>query len=134
MALISIEEIADLANPSWNSSETARATMLLAGVLGWVKRNAPCLTVPSPEPHLADEANMIIAEAILRAVGTQAGSNVASEGIGPSSVSFVDRTALPTLTLADEAALIELCPAAPKKRRKYGTIRTAPGYLPSRRC
>lgn len=129
MALIEIEEIAAMSEDTWGEAKTARAEMLLAGVLGWMKRNAPCLATPSPDPDLAAEAKMIIAEAILRAAGAST-ANVSSESIGPSTVAYTDRSSKPTLTRADEAALIALCPAA-IKRKRYGTIRTAPGYLPS---
>lgn len=129
MPLISIEEIADMSEDTWTTAQTKRADMLLTGVLGWIKRNAPCLAASSPEPELAAEATMIVAEAILRAIGAGT-SNVGSESVGPSSVGYVDRSSKPTLTRADEAALIALCPAV-VKRKRYGTIRTAPGYLPS---
>lgn len=129
MPLLTIEDVTKLSDDTWSTAKTARGEMLLDGVLAWVKRHAPCLAVASPDPGLAAEAKMIIAEAILRATSAAA-DNIASEGIGPSSVSYVDRSSKPTLTRADEAALIALCPAASKKRR-YGTIRTKPGYLPS---
>lgn len=125
---ITIEDIEPLAD-GWTEADRARGTMLLAGVLGWISRNAPCLSGPAPEPHLVDEAKMIVSEAILRAVGAKSNA-VASESIGPSSVSYVDRTALPTLTRADEDALVELCPTARRRRQKFGTVRIRPGYLP----
>lgn len=127
MPLITIEEISAAADSTWNAPQQARAALLLAGVLGWVKRHAPCLLEPNIDDGDAAEARMIISEAILRSVSAGS-SNVASESVGPSSVGFVDRAALPTLTKADEASLRALCPSSAKPKNRFGTIRPRFGY------
>lgn len=122
----SIDPIQDQSDngADWTTAQTARAQSLLDGVLDWIARNAPCLDNPDPNAVGQAEARMIVAEAILRAVDST--GNIGSENIGPSQVNYIDRAALPTLTRADEDALKALCPAA--SRRRYGTIRTRPGY------
>lgn len=127
MPLITVEEISAAAESTWGAAQTARAEMLLAGVLGWVARKAPCLLQPNVLDEHAAEARMIISEAILRSVSAGSG-NVSSESVGPSSVGFVDRAALPTLTKADEAALRALCPGTAKPKNRFGTIRPRLGY------
>ncbi|MCM0622507.1 hypothetical protein [Nocardioides bruguierae] len=131
VTLVTIDDIAALADPAWNDPQRARAEVLLDGVLGWTGRNVPGLQ-GTVAPEIAAEAKSIIAEAILRAVSAGV-SNVASEGIGPSTVSFVDRASKPTLTEADKAALRDLVPTRRPGRGRFGTIRTSPGYLPTGR-
>jgi hypothetical protein len=114
--------IQEQAAAAWTTAQEKRAQVLLNGVLDWIKRNAPCLDVDNAAG--SDEARMIVSEAILRAIDSS--GNIGSENIGPSQVNYIDRAALPTLTRADEAALIALCPRS--ARRRYGTIRTRPGY------
>lgn len=123
--LLSIDTIKtyDQTDTAWSPAKTARGQMLLNGVLDWIKINAPCLATDGNPPG-ADMARTIVAEAILR--GVQSTGNIGSEGIGPSQVNYIDRAALPTLTKADEAQLIALCPAS--RRRRPRTIRTRPGY------
>lgn len=127
MALITIEDIQDQHDDGagWTAAQEKRAESLLAGVLDWVKRNAPCLiSNPDPDATGMAEARMIIAEAILRAVDST--GNIGSEGVGPSQVNYIDRAALPTLTRAEETKLKALC--GKSKRRRYGTIRVRAGY------
>lgn len=124
MPVIDIDEIVELAEEDWSEKTTARAEILLNGVLGWISSNAPCLD-NLPVPAIADQAKMIISEAILRAVSGGYG-NVASDSTGPDSVSYIDRSSKPTLTEGDKAALRALCPV--RRRQRYGTIRTKPAY------
>lgn len=125
MPLISVATIQTMNDDvDWTDAQVARAENLLAGVHGWIARNAPCLAVDQPNEDAAAEARMIIAEAILRAVDST--GNIGSEGIGASQVNYIDRAALPTLTQGDEAKLRALCPKS--ARRRYGSIRTRPGY------
>lgn len=127
MPLITLEEIQDQHpdGANWTSDQNKRAESNLAGVLDWISRNAPCLTAdPNPLAPGKQEARMIVAEAILRTIDST--GNIGSEGIGSSQVNYIDRAALPTLTRADKASLKALCPGT--KRKKFGTIRTRPGY------
>ena len=123
MALFAnLDRIKEMADLEWTDARTRRAEMLLAGVQGWIATNAPCLVDATGAK--ADEARMIVAEALIRAVDSS--GNIGSESVGPSSVNYIDRAALPTLTNGDEARLKALCPKA--RRNRVGTIRTRPGY------
>lgn len=126
--LINIAEIKGMSEGTWTSAQQKRAENLLAGVMNWIARKAPCLL--DGEAAGRDEAREIVAEAILRAIDAGT-SRVAStsETIGPDSRSqtFVDRAALPTLTAVDQQRLKQLCPGR-KRRRDIGTIGLRPRY------
>lgn len=113
--------------PTWSSAQLARAESLLAGVLDWIARNAPCLDTPDPNAPGQAEAKMIVAEAILRAIDST--GNIGSEGVGPSQVNYIDRAALPTLTSTEEAQLKALCLGATTTLPRLRTIRLRPGLF-----
>lgn len=130
--LIDVDEISEMADKPWTTQQNKRAANLLEGIDGWIERNAPCLAPGGgATPGALAEAKEVVAEALLRAIAAGTG-NVASQSqaIGPdsTSVTHVDRAALPTLTNSDKDRLRSLCPRPRKRRQGIGVVRVRPGY------